>query len=36
MKKESEKKQKPEVKLKLKVKGASPEAVKGAVKKIVK
>jgi hypothetical protein len=29
-------KAKPEVKLKIKVKGASPEAVKNAVKKIVK
>jgi hypothetical protein len=28
--------EKPQVKLKLKVKGASPEAVKNAVKKIVK
>lgn len=34
MKKET--KNKPEVKLKLKIKGSSPEAVKNAVKKIVK
>ena len=32
----AKKSKKPEVKLKIKVKGASPEAVKNAVKKIVK